>query len=244
MSSVNLGTDRMPPVGINSHFSKTYDVWGYNGGNPWICIGDDAGIWILSRNLSANATSIFRPLFSPYYIGDYIPIDIRNKWNFTHFLCNAAQVAYPISSIYLASASTSIGTGHGTYIQRNSSFGKGCVACYTRNLVNNSNIFGENYRVINSHVPPDLNGVFFGVPIRLFDNLNVCVGSLPGVLEPIMYSGGVGTAYLESEIAAIEKVDSAGNISIFAFIYALSNINYNSTAKLIFKVGKGFRDAQ
>lgn len=55
---------------------------------PWRILGDDKGIWVLLNNYYGNnnsSTSPYTGCFEMWYIGDYIPFDISNTYNFGIF---------------------------------------------------------------------------------------------------------------------------------------------------------------
>ncbi len=237
MTSVDNGVNRIPEIGALQHIYRHYTGW--STGMPWIIIGDDAGIWILSRALNTHASNIYNNLLTPYYIGDYTPYDIRNKWNF----CIIAGV--PIIPVGLTA--TGVNGGSKFYAERGSSFAYGPVfiGCIPFNY-SISGKFGQNLSITPSFNAPKLNGVPIGTPIRIYEafstatNANTILGCLPGVLEPFGYFNGPITMALT---VPIETIDQDGDMSMYTFGYS-GGATADTMDRFIFKIGKGFRNVQ
>ncbi len=87
MSSPTEGTLKVTIPGIAYNYYISYScIWGYGneystktGNQKWYLIADNAGMyWIpsINRNTEDNR------LYQPFYIGDYIPFNISNTFNF------------------------------------------------------------------------------------------------------------------------------------------------------------------
>ena len=234
MSSINYGTERMPAVGLSPMY-----IWKRNttavSSVPWMIIGDEAGFWIVYRPYE---TGILSYLWQCVYVGDYPAWDIRNKWNFSIF---GTTVAANPNGMYPHTAAT---THH--MVERGSSFTKG--ASYVGLLPFNGNTqFGHNDMIQPSFGVHKLGGSFMCSPIHIYETVtagNVILGNLPGVFEPIAkdYTYQYDTTTF---LPLYEEVtDSNGVLSILLVGVQSGSYQTSNTNKLIFKVGKGFRNVQ
>jgi len=243
MSSLNNGTERIPNIGVNAFIHKSQVTPGVA---PWIIIGDDAGFWILFNNLTGSPTTANR--YSAMYLGDYNAWDVKNKWNFCMIASNATNPPTMATRTYDLRIHTpaTTSTGYQHIVARGSSFARGCV--YVGILPFNQNtVLGQNMLVVNIWLSSvKLGGALFGSAIHLYEtvsNGSLILGSLPGVLEPIGMDSNAESATL-ANTAHVETVDSDGDKSIFIYISPHTETVLSTMDKAIFKVGKGFRNAQ
>lgn len=232
MTSVNNGSERMPNLNFPAFIFKYA-----NAGNiPWTIVGDDAGFWLILKSYYNSDIAYLKHMVSVTYFGDYCPWDIKNKWPFCMF---ANRLINSGESFYIHAPDTSV--AH--MVQRGHTFTKGHT--YIGLLpFNNNTYFGQNLYVVNSTGANKLNGNFMCSPIHIYETASsgtLILGSIPGVLEPIMVSPS--TTLTKDGCLPVETIDSDGGRSILFYVYN-GNTTYNVVGKIIIKVGKGFRDVR
>jgi len=237
MSSISNGTERIPATGIFSYIYKQPDISGTNN-IPWMVIGDDAGIWLLYR-----ASYCYYPVgvqglyWDAVYIGDYCPWDVRNKWNF----CMHGNVGQNCFVPHTPNTNA--------FAERGSSFAKGNVQIGVLPFSNNT-YFGHNYAVQPSFGMNKLGGSYLQSAVHLYETnatVSTILGNFPGVSEPIAQQMiNVQYSYATNQPPYEELIDSDGVLSILLTMYHLQSYANTSdnTHRLIFKVGKGFRNVQ
>lgn len=244
MNSINTGTERIPAIGISSaSFRKRV---GGTANVPWMIIGDDAGFILLTKpRYVSSSTDISQNLWNATYFGDYIPADVKNKWNF----CLIST--YSSTGIHKHAQSTSI--SH--LVQRDQSFKTGASYCGISSFVNGANYFGQWLSVSgNLGVSSGMvGGAFLTTPVIVYKDLigttaNSCtslLGFLPGMRDPVMSDGGSGAYITIDSIAPVTITDDDG-YSMLLYIDSMgssSQPTYGETAsKLVFRIGKGFRN--
>jgi len=212
------------------------------GNIPWMLIGDDAGFWLLHKPLYAGSPTLGQgAVWTAVYFGDYNVWDIRNKWNFTLIgsTTSTSLLAFIIHAPGYASTHT---------VERSGSFVKGNVSIGILPFISNT-YFGNNIAIGQTAGIQKLGGVFMKSPIHIYESVligNAVLGSLPGVYEPIMIPSTSSTTYaLAADVPYEEFTDSEGGLSILVTtIGASGSYTPLSTGRLIFKIGKGFRNVQ
>ena len=235
MSSINNGTERIPPVGIDAYLWKCTT----NGNTPWYIIGDDAGFWLLHQPFYNVGGSLIKYIFHVTYFGDYNSYNVANKWN---YLFSPSNGIYTTSSGLIPRVASSP-----YYIGRGGDFAKGCVTCGALSMNPSATYFGQAILSTRSLGENKLNGVYLGSPIRLYETIsgvgNIIIGTMPGILEPLCTSTAL--TFVASDLIPVETVDADGGLSIFLYGNYTSNSTSKSTInKFILKVGKGFRNVQ
>lgn len=244
MNSINTGTERIPAVGIAScAYRKRV---GGTANVPWMIIGDDAGFILLTKpRYVSSATDISQNLWNVTYFGDYIPADVKNKWNF------CLLSTYSATGIHKHAQNASI--NH--LVQRDHSFKIGSALCGISSFTAGTSYFGQWISVSgNLGVTQGMiGGSFLTAPVILWKELlgteaNSCpslLGFLPGVLDPIMSDGGSG-AYITIDSITPVSIADADGISMLLYVDSIASASqptYGATAsKLVFRIGKGFRN--
>lgn len=246
MDTINTGTERVPAIGINPPaFRKR------NGGSdniPWIIIGDDAGIIILHKaKYAGNPTDVLTNVWTPCYFGDYIPFDIKNKWNFC--LLSTYDVSGGVAGIHKHVPTNSI--GH--FIQRDHSFTKGAQYCGV-STYNASAYFGNGQATLTGGLGLSgcmVGGTLYTLPVFLYQNMlgtntnsSTCLlGALPGIREPIMTDGESKT-YIPFANTMDVTFNGPDYSQLLAYVdcAGLYVVWYQQSSKLVFRIGKGFRN--
>ena len=247
MFDVNNGTERTPLTVVASWFRKRI---GGTANVPWMIIGDDAGFYILTKPAYvSSSTSVTENLWKACYFGDYIPFDIRNKWNFC--ILGSVNPTSNICGIYKHGPSSTI--NH--YIQRDHSFKKGSIFCGVGTFFG-STYFGQGLATITGNAGTansKIGGNFLTSPIFVYApalgdtyTTSQCVmGTLPGLAEPYMTDGEQSAVMPITTVAPV-TITNSDNTQMLLYMKnnttATNNTYYVSSSKLIFKIGKGFRN--
>lgn len=247
MDSLNTGTERVPGIGLSAPvFRKRYDG---SANVPWMIIGDDAGIIICNKDRYAgSATDPLQNAWQVCYIGDYVPFDIRNKWNFC--IITTYEFSYGLCGVHKHSPSTSV--KH--FIQRDHSFKKGAVYCGITSLGSTTN-FGQGWGSMTGGVGPAaslLGGSLYSLPIILYSPMldtNIlstsCYnGVLPGITEPIMTDGESATTVPITSMSYSFNGPDYTQMLLYTNNTQMNggHINIQTSAKVLVKIGKGFRN--
>jgi len=239
MSSVDLGVERVPPPGAATYFHKTYSTTSIE--IPWMIIGDDAGIYIMHQFwLCLWPTYNGVPAFywDPYYFGDYVPIDIRNTWNF----CSIAKIwsGNTAASNPTVTPTVPDSVNYSRYLLRDSLFNKGAVHLGIAGV--SATYYGHNFTTNGVLGWPGYTG--FGSRLRVYSTVpqtNVH-GVLPGVLDPWMQQTGTYDTTTNAP-QVVQSTDQDNNVSLrVPILYSNSNVLPSNSHNLIFRVGKGFRN--
>lgn len=248
MSSLYLGTGRVPAQGNDANLLKTASGTSTSL-IPWIVIGDDAGIWILNRVYNPTYPDTtnnngYGRFWSIGYIGDYNAWDVRNKWNFCMCLASGTANVFSASSPNL---------NYHFFAERPANFDRAPIRIGILGFSNNI-IFGQSvYSSSSSKGPQTVGGAFIQSPIHIYENTtfgnghNCILGSLPGIGEPMIEDEGTlyhNYSVDDYNVPFIESVDEEGNKSILLVGINSSNWYSYNTHRLIFNIGKGFRNAQ
>lgn len=247
MFDVNNGTERTPTQGMSSWFRKRL---GGTANVPWMIIGDDAGFYILTKPAYvSSSTSVPENLWKVCYYGDYIPFDIRNKWNF----CILGSYNPTSNTCGLHKHGPTSNTNH--FVQRDHSFKRGSVYCGVSTLTT-STYFGQGLGTPTGGVGTagcKIGGNFITTPVMVYANMldtnivssNCWLGALPGLSEPIMTDDEQNAVMSIDRIAPI-TITNADNYQLLLYIKNNTATSYDayysSSSKLVFKVGKGFRN--
>jgi hypothetical protein len=248
MDSLNTGTERVPSLGISQFwFRKRY---GGTANVPWMVIGDDAGFILLIQNqYVSNPNSIAEILWSANYFGDYVPFDVRNKWNF----CILGSFNVSNSNCGLHKHGPLSTTNH--VVQRDHSFKKGSAYCGITSFVYTT-YFGQSSASMTGGIGTagcKIAGTFYTSPVILYTAMldtnilsSTCLlGIIPGIKEPYMTDGEANTVMTVSQVAPVTVTTSDYTDTL---LYLHNNSGYNNqtysnySSKLIFRVGKGFRN--
>lgn len=216
---------------------------------PWMIIGDDAGFILLTKSrYVSNPSSVAENTWCVTYFGDYVPFDIRNKWNF----CVLTTFAGASSLGGIIKHSPSASYSH--YVQRDHSFEIGHAYCGIATPAGSTTYFGQGWASMTGGVGISgckLGGNFYTVPLFLYTNMlgsNVStshcfMGVLPGIAEPIM-TNGESTSVMSIGDITMSPIVSPDFSEMLLFIE--NGLSTNNTpaasSKLVFKIGKGFRN--
>jgi hypothetical protein len=249
MDSVHTGTERVPSLGLTSPFFRKR--LGGTTNVPWMIIGDDAGFIILTKaRYAGSTTDPGQNMQQICYIGDYVPFDIKNKWNFciltsytpTSATCGLFKHA-PSNTMYHVA-------------QRDHSYKKGSIYCGVSSFGGGS-YFGQGWGVtMTGGVYPAgciINGSMYSSPVFVYataldTNLvsSTCaLGIIPGVTDPIMTDGESGSASIP--ITSMNYTFTGPDYTqMLLYLENQSGYGYNtinqSSSKLLVKIGKGFRN--
>ena len=184
------------------------------------------------------------------YFGDYVPLDVRNKWNFC--LLSTYNVSIGFCGLFKHSPNNTV--NHIT--QRDHSFKKGALYCGVVSF-GSSSYLGQGWSSMTGGVGTAgcrVAGTFYTSPVFIYTNpldTNILssgcyMGVIPGVRDPIMTDGENSTvSFTINQIAPI-TITNADYTDIL--LYLENNVGnvYHifpyASSKAIFRVGKGFRN--
>lgn len=230
MTAWNTGLNRCPPIGVMAvNAIGTSANTACVDGIHWIIIGDSVGFWLLWRiNLSDQADiATTGKLWRPTYIGDYIPYDPANQWNFCLSGRKAADVTRVFGNIQ----------GFGTtdtyhYVMRNYSLNPGATD-YGIGV-------GSNYEGSMIGYTPDIspiNGQQVLTQVTMHNYPKNFIGVLPGLRNPLRQMGAHGL----SVTTLTDEVVYGANQTLHTFLY--DGNTYNIPTRICIISGEGFRDA-
>lgn len=241
MIDVNNGAEMMPFLALNCLLHKRYS----SGASaiPWIIVGDEAGIYLLVKpGYPLYGDTPRGNPWSIYFFGDYVPWDIRNKWNFN------------IHGMYASDVYGGIGNHADTFgcslIMRSpATYQKGFVYCGVTGISQvNARSGIENALGLRK-----LGGSYLTTPVRLYlSNAlvvpSMIIGNYPGLFCVMEVDTSSATTSNEDFVYK-EVTDYNGNMNLIVTGTAFSLIaygNYPSKYYLIramIRVGRGFRNA-
>lgn len=202
MSSAYVGIEQCPSIGALPivYLYKEVTATTTNA-TPllWYLIGDDKGFWFISFIRTLGGASVSYYATTQVYIGDYIPFDITNVYNF----CIIAPNASPNCFWYTQGAGAASGA-YPHYVLRdcNFSFGSVLAGLYC------PHVSGGYFGVIGFTIPMSLfNGRYISVPLYI-QTVNGILGSMPGIQQPFFrYS----TSYTILQNDSLPVVYTDGN---------------------------------
>jgi len=229
MSGWNTGLNRCPPIGVQAINTIGYDTQTLcPDGIHWTIIGDSIGFWLLVRyNLSQYTdASAYGKMWRPMYIGDYIPYDPANQWNF----CLSGRKTADTTRVW-----GNINT-YGTadvqhYVMRNYTLAPGA----TDYGIGVGSSYEASYVGYGVDASP-LNGQQLLAQITMHQYPGKFLGVLPGVRSPLRQYGvrGVSVTTLTDEIVY------GVNQTLHTFLYDANS--WNIPTRMCIISGEGFRN--
>jgi len=253
MSSAFTGTERMPAAGQPVSYIVKKSAAANTSNVNWIIIGDDAGFYLWHKPRKGTNTGVSEELQSLTYFGDYIPLNLKDKWNFC-LLGNTNLSGY---GIYRHSNSLSI--PH--YTMRSYLFNKGATPIGIHCIGSGGN--GQLHLLMSlvqeyTYLKPTslFNGVIFNVGhLYLYVNgftssspTSIGIGILPGIYSPAIssHSETIAPTFTAADISNLEFTQTNGTTMICGTVHAAYGYAYyNYPLMFTFAsllVGEGFRN--
>ena len=247
MSSAFTGTERMPAAGQTaSYIVKTQ---GTTTNVPWEIIGDDRGFYLLHRGKegAVGQNTASKKIHSLVYIGDFIPLDLRNKWNF----CLLTNINGYSCGIYRHTPSVDI--PH--YIMRDYLFNKGPVSVGIYGTFFAGGTYSDQGQ-LNSIVSPNgkysyTNGLYNGIVLQhsaifigtMGDDTICLLGKLPGLYGPCIAQNSTNTILADVFDSRLEFITEGKGMVCYAVMTSYPHDSrFASLGFASLLVGEGFRN--
>jgi hypothetical protein len=235
MSSAYIGIEPCPIVNASTSAKIFKDYTNTNNSTVinWEVIGDEYGIWIIPYLNATYPSTGGKWVVRPTYIGDYIPFDITNTYNF----CILSSSSY--ASDEIRGYNYNYASADNLSVLRGSSMSYGCVPC---SLYNNSNSpsIGNNFIGITDASISPINGRTISHPIYI-QTSDQLIGVIPGLRNPLTNYSNV--TLVESDVIPIVTTDGSNTEFLASSMYSSNIWTVGSqTQRLLFNIGDKFRN--
>jgi hypothetical protein len=242
MSSAYLGIEPCPALYQSKWPALVKEVTNSNNATaiPWELNGDDKGFWWIpyANYLTSGGSFSIGPCCGvlPSYVGDYIPFDITNVYNFCIFGADCTAVSnyytFPI-----VNNTFSVQSGGFYSVLRDYGFDYGSASAG----ISNANFVYLGLLSGNSSYPSPspINGRYIGLPLFVHTTFNQ-IGVLPGLLGELRRWPS-GYTITVSDVAPTVITDGTNKQLI---VSSSPSNNWNSVSyvgKQIYNSGDKFR---
>lgn len=220
MVSLTSGLNRCPQAGYESYqyLSESADAQQ----RPWRIIGDDKGFWLLTKPWSARSDG-YQLLWMYAYVGDYVPYDIDNRFNFAHYCDSTLSSSGQKGFVGLG------GVSDYCHIMRDANFGIGSVRA---GMSSGSDYEYGGYPGWSANIV-QRSGITLMAKPHIHTAGKAVVGILPGFFIPL-----VGYTTADGNIE--EKI--VGGTTFQTYWIRTTTYGYTYAGRMILTTGEGFRD--
>ena len=212
---------------------------------PWYLLADDKGFWFIPYlwNNTIGSYPYMGACSAPAYIGDYIPFDITNTFNFC-MITPANTNGGTFASLFSSSGTNGTNTMGGCYVLRDIGFAIGSTTCGIWNPFYNNNFIGQGSggTVTNTNGFGPYQGRLIGVSCYITTINGGIMGVVPSIQSTLFRYPSAYNVQASDNAASI-ITDGINSQLVIPTVQQgqRGNPGGNCWGKVLFNLGNRFR---